>query len=324
MLFSDIQQLVQADRDSVNELLLAQLDSHVPLINDVGRYIIGNGGKRLRPLVSLLCANACGERDVSLSHQLAVIVELFHTATLLHDDVVDASELRRGHVTANVRWGNDVSVLAGDFLYARAFQLMVDIGVPRIMQILSQGTQAIIEAEMLQLSRVGDVSIDEASFFNIIYGKTAKLFEASAQLGAISAEADSRCEAAFVEYGKCLGLAFQLVDDVLDYTGDVESLGKNVGDDLAEGKLTLPLIFALEHGEKAQVDVVKQAIVNESGLDVLDDIQVIIEQSGALDYTRGKAREFVVQAVGALSCLGDSVFKEALVSICESSLLRVK
>ncbi len=289
---------VADDFSRVNDLIINRLSSDVPLVEKIAHYIIESGGKRLRPLLVLLSSQAVGYNQND-HLKLAAVIEFLHTATLLHDDVVDTSDLRRGRSTANARWGNAPSVLVGDFLYARAFEMMVELKSLRIMDVLSHATAVIAEGEVLQLMNVKNPDLTEDQYMEVIHNKTAMLFEAASHTGAILANATEEQEAALRDYGKHLGLAFQLVDDVLDYRGDAGTMGKNVGDDLAEGKATLPLIHAMAHGSSEEREIVRQAI-RKGGLDDLDKILEIVSCSGALDYTIQRAHE---QAEAALACL---------------------
>jgi octaprenyl-diphosphate synthase len=311
---STINEPIAADMDAVNLVIRQQLHSDVHLINQIGNYIISAGGKRIRPTLALLFANAHGYRATH-HHQLAAIVEFIHTATLLHDDVVDESSLRRGRETANALFGNAASVLVGDFLYSRAFQMMVSIGNMRVMQILADATNVIAEGEVLQLLNMHDPDVTEARYMQVIESKTAKLFEAAAELGALIAGADESDIRLAAEYGRNLGTAFQLVDDVLDYSGNASEIGKNVGDDLREGKPTLPLIYLIQHGTDAQRELVKTCI--ETGDEKhFDEILNAIKTSGALDYTKQAAQRAAAQAEAAITGLADTTFKRSLLQLC--------
>lgn len=304
---------IAADMDAVDLVIRQQLHSDVPLINQIAQYIISAGGKRIRPALVLLLANAYGYRGTN-HHQLATIVEFIHTATLLHDDVVDESSLRRGRQTANALFGNAASVLVGDFLYSRAFQMMVSIGDMRVMRILADATNVIAEGEVLQLLNMHDPDVTEARYLQVIRSKTAKLFEAAAQLGALIAGAsDPEIEAA-AEYGRSLGTAFQLIDDVLDYSGNAADIGKNVGDDLREGKPTLPLIYLMQNGTAKQRELVRTCIENGDEKH-FDDILTAITSSGALDYTKREAGKAARCAAEALSGLAHSRFKDSLLEL---------
>lgn len=305
-----IQSLVQEDMQAVNELVLARLHSEVALINQVGHYIINSGGKRLRPMLLLLSARTF---DYAGLHHLtlAAVVEFIHTATLLHDDVVDASELRRGRQTANSLWGNEASVLVGDFLYSRSFQMMVEINNMRVMEILSDATNIIAEGEVLQLLNCHDPDTTEDSYLQVIRSKTAKLFEAAAQLGAVISEQSAEYEQAMAMYGMHLGTAFQIVDDVLDYSATKEEMGKNVGDDLAEGKPTLPLIYALKHCNPTQQQQLRE-IIKHGGRESIDLVIDAITTTQAIPYTLQCAKLEADKAVAALAVLPDSPNKRAL------------
>ena len=320
MLVKDIYQVVEQDFQQVNELILEQLSSDVPLVVKIGQHIIESGGKRMRPLLVLLASKSLSydKQDHAL---LAAIIEFLHTATLLHDDVVDTSDLRRGKATANAKWGNAPSVLVGDFLYSRAFEMMVQLGSLKIMDILSKSTRVIAEGEVMQLMNVKNPNVSEAQYMEVIQGKTAMLFEVSSQSGAILAGASSEQEEALRLYGHHTGMAFQLVDDVLDYVGNAEELGKNVGDDLAEGKPTLPLIYTMQNGSDEQVQMIRQAI-RKGGTENLAEIIEIVQACGAIDYTNQKAREHVDAAKAAISVLPDTPAKQALSALAELALSR--
>ncbi len=312
--------LVAQDWQAVNREIQSQLASDVALVNSVSHYIIGSGGKRLRPLLVLLSARACGY--TGKQHVLAAaIIEFIHTATLLHDDVVDESELRRGQETANSVFGNQASVLVGDFLYSRAFQMMVQIGQMRIMDIMADATNTIAEGEVLQLMNCRDPETTEARYLEVIYRKTARLFEAGMQIGAVLANQTRAVEDALLDYGKQVGLAFQLVDDALDYQSDREELGKNIGADLAEGKPTLPLIHALQRGSAKEQVAIRRAI-EQGGLEELDTILAAIRSTGAIAYTLSRAREAARQAASALARLPDSEFKHALLQLADFAVDR--
>lgn len=305
---------------AVDSVIRAQLHSDVALINQLGAYIVGSGGKRLRPMLVLLAAKACGYAG-DKHHHTAAIIEFIHTATLLHDDVVDASELRRGKETANAIWGNEASVLVGDFLYSRSFQMMVEIGSMRLMSVMADTTNTIAEGEVMQLMNCNDPDTTEASYLEVIKCKTAKLFEAGALLGAVLAGRVKEEEIALGNYGMHLGLAFQLVDDMLDYSASSDDIGKNIGDDLAEGKPTLPLIQAIREGTPAQRKLIREAI-EQGGRDNLDEVIKAIESTGAIDYTARLARQQVDLSVKSLKAIPDSTFKEALIGLAEFSVGR--
>ncbi|CAG0945675.1 octaprenyl-diphosphate synthase [Gammaproteobacteria bacterium] len=315
-----VRQLVGEDWNAVNREIQAQLSSDVALVNSVAHYIIGSGGKRLRPLLVLLAARACGYSGQQ--HVLcAAIIEFIHTATLLHDDVVDKSDLRRGQETANSVFGNQASVLVGDFLYSRAFQMMVQVGQMRIMDVLANATNTIAEGEVMQLMNCRDPETTEARYLQVIYRKTGKLFEAGMQIGAILAGQTLAVEETLVEYGKQVGLAFQLVDDALDYQADASELGKNIGTDLAEGKPTLPLIYALQRGSAREQLAIRRAI-EHGGIEDLAMILEAIQTTGALAYTFTRAREASRQAVAALARVPGSPFKDALVQLADFAVER--
>ncbi len=319
MTLSDIRALIIDDIQATDQLILNKLSSDVVLINQIGQYIINSGGKRLRPLLVLICAKAC-EYKGTQHHTMAAVIEFIHTSTLLHDDVVDESSTRRGNKTANEVWGNAASVLVGDFLYSRAFEMMVEPNNMRIMQIMSETTNVIAEGEVLQLLNCHDASTTSQRYMEVIHRKTAKLFEAATLTGAVLAN-KPELETAFAKYGIHLGAAFQLVDDALDYTADAETLGKNIGDDLAEGKPTLPLIYVLENGSDAEKRVLKRAIESE-GIGLLAEVTQIIKNSGAIAFTMKTAQTEADQAKQALSALTDSNLKEALLSLADLAVNR--
>jgi octaprenyl-diphosphate synthase len=317
---SSVLTLITDDMREVDVVIARRLDSGVPLVAEVSRYIISAGGKRLRPALLLLI---CGALGYTGKHRftLAAVVEFIHTATLLHDDVVDESTLRRGRATANESFGNPASVLVGDFLYSRAFQMMLDAGQMRIMEILADATNVIAEGEVLQLMNMHDASLDEAAYLRVIRSKTAKLFEASARLGAVLAGADAAVEQACADYGQALGTAFQVIDDVLDYDGNAGEMGKNLGDDLREGKATLPLIAAMERGSAQQRDLIRKAI-ETGGVDELDHIIAIVKQTGALDVTRDAAAAEARRAIKAARQLPDNPYTQGLLQLAAQLLQR--
>jgi len=318
--FNDVIALADDDRQAADRLIAASLESDVALVSQVSQYIVTSGGKRLRPLIVLLGARAFdyeGDQHV----RAAAIIEFIHTATLLHDDVVDSSDRRRGMDSANTVFGNQASVLVGDFLYSRSFQMMVDIGDMRVMQILADATNTIAAGEVMQLMNVHNPDTSEDEYRQVIYRKTARLFEAGAQIAAVLAGRDQSDETAMVRYGQNLGTAFQLVDDALDFNALPEELGKNLGDDLAEGKATLPLIHAMQVGSEKQRTLIRKSII-EGGLQQLDAIQDIIESTGALIYTEKRAHEAADIAIDALSGIPDSEYKQALISIAEFAVKR--
>ncbi len=317
---TDVMELARRDLESVDRQISSSLETDVQLVSQVAEYIVLSGGKRLRPLLVLLAARALGytgEQHV----RAATIIEFIHTATLLHDDVVDSSDRRRGKDSANTVFGNQASVLVGDFLYSRAFQMMVDIGSMRVMQILADATNTIAAGEVMQLMNINDPDTTEDSYREVIYRKTAKLFEAGGQIAAVLADTTKPVEQALQDYGRHLGTAFQLVDDALDFDASPEELGKNIGDDLAEGKPTLPIIHALRKADPAGQDLLRTAIL-EGSVDRLDDIQQVIETTGALQYTAARAQEAADQAINALSHVPDSDYKQALIAIAEFAVQR--
>jgi octaprenyl-diphosphate synthase len=318
--FDDVAALASDDMDAVNRLISASLESDVALVSQVSEYIVMSGGKRLRPLIVLLAARALGYKG-DQHVRAATIVEFIHTATLLHDDVVDSSARRRGQDSANTVFGNQASVLVGDFLYSRSFQMMVEIDDMRVMQILADATNTIAAGEVQQLMNVHDPDTTEDDYQQVIYRKTARLFEAGAQIAAVLARQGLAIETAMIRYGQHLGTAFQLVDDALDYDASADELGKNLGDDLAEGKPTLPLIYAMRSGNDAQRELIRTAIL-EGGLDQMGDIQEIILATGALDYTARRARDAADAAIAQLADLPDNEYRQALISLAEFSIQR--
>ncbi len=316
----NIRTLIRQDMKAVDTLIQERLQSDVALISQLSHYITKSGGKRLRPMTVLLAAHACGYEGEHHVH-LAAIIELIHTATLLHDDVVDASQMRRGQDTANTIWGNEASVLVGDFLYSRSFEMMVDIQHMRVMEILAHTTNAIAEGEVMQLLNCNDPNTTEERYLEVIRRKTAKLFEAGTQLGGVISGASNQEERALTSYGMHLGTAFQLIDDVLDYSACAEEIGKNIGDDLAEGKPTLPLIQAMKAGTQQQAAIIRQAIEQGGGDDVNRVIQAI-ETTGAITYTANLAKQEAQRAVAALAIINDSLYKQALQDLAEFAVHR--
>jgi octaprenyl-diphosphate synthase len=304
----------------VDLVIKHRLDSGVPLVGQVSHYIISAGGKRLRPALLLLMCGALGFKG-SERFSLAAVVEFIHTATLLHDDVVDESSLRRGNATANVTFGNPASVLVGDFLYSRAFQMMVDVRSMAIMAVMSDATNVISEGEVMQLMNMHNAELDESGYLQVIRSKTAKLFEASARVGAILAGATPELEATCAHYGQALGTAFQVVDDVLDYTGDAAVMGKNLGDDLREGKTTLPLIAAMQRGNAEQRKVVKNAIEN-GDLSAIDQVVSIVKTTGALEVARKAASDEAARAITSAEQLPDGEHKTCLIQLAAQLLKR--
>jgi len=320
MQLEHIRALVADDLRQMDQLIVERLASDVVLVNQVSRYIVGAGGKRLRPLSVLLAARACGYTGAQ-HVEAAAIIEFIHTATLLHDDVVDGSEMRRGRDTANHVFGNEASVLVGDYLYSRSFQMMVSLDDLRIQGVMADATNTIAMGEVLQLMNAHDPDTTEERYFEVIYRKTAKLFEAGAQMAAILANASPAVEQAMIAYGRHLGTAFQLVDDALDYTADREELGKNVGDDLAEGKPTLPVIYALTHAAPEAAARLRAGI-EAGGLDDLEAITQTIESSGGLEYTARLAQRERDLAVAALADLPDSAYVQALCALADFAVSR--
>lgn len=316
-----IQQLIEPDMQKMNQQIFAQLNSDVSLINQLGYYIIQAGGKRIRPMIAILAANALNcqtEQHITC----ATFIEFIHTATLLHDDVVDESTLRRGTPTANAEFGNAASVLVGDFIYTRAFQLMTQLNSLRILQIMSDATNVIAEGEVQQLMNVNDPNTTEESYMRVIYGKTARLFEAATQCAAIVSGADEKQEQALQDYGRYLGTTFQLVDDILDYSANAQALGKNIGDDLAEGKPTLPLLHAMHNGTPQQSALIRDAIEQGGKRDILNEVLSIMQQHQSLDYAMQRAKQEAQKAVDAIAILPESQFKQALISLAYLSVDR--
>lgn len=310
----NIQQLSNDDMSLVNDLIYSQLESDVALINQLGIYIINAGGKRMRPMLTVLAAKALnykGNEHISI----AAIIEFIHTATLLHDDVVDESNMRRGRETANALFGNSASVLVGDFLYTRSFQMMTKLNNMNIMDILSDATNIVAEGEVLQLMNCNDPDTTEESYLEVIYCKTAKLFEAATRLAAVISDQPKEVELAMLNYGKHLGTAFQLVDDIMDYTADAKEMGKNVGDDLSEGKPTLPLLYAMQKGSDAQKQLIRDAIEHGNGMDNLSTILEAMNETGSLKYTQQKAEEEADKAIASLKLIPDSEYKQALIEL---------
>ena len=314
------QTVVSEDFALVNQCIREQLHSDVALVSKIGQYIIQSGGKRLRPLLVLLSARASGFKGNN-HIPLAAIIEFLHTATLLHDDVVDQSDLRRGRDTANALWGNAPSVLVGDFLYSRAFQMMIGLDSLKLLKILSDATNVIAEGEVMQLMNINDASVTEAQYMDVIRCKTAMLFEASTHTAAVLSGVDKKTEQALRDYGNHLGMAFQLVDDLLDYEGDAETMGKNLGDDLAEGKPTLPLIFTMAEGKPEDKQLVREAI-ELGGLDKIDEVVAAVRSCGALSYTSQKAREQSEKAIACLKVLPTSEYKDAMEDLARFAVAR--
>ncbi|MFZ6750961.1 octaprenyl diphosphate synthase [Undibacterium sp. Ren11W] len=317
---NSITEFIAPEMAAVNQVIRQQLHSEVPLVNQIAEYIISAGGKRIRPVLVLLMANAY-QYQGTRHHELAAIVEFIHTATLLHDDVVDESSLRRGRQTANALFGNAASVLVGDFLYSRAFQMMVGINSMQVMQILADATNVIAEGEVLQLLNMHDPDVSEERYLQVIRSKTAKLFEAAAQIGALIAGASPEQIEAAAEYGRSLGTAFQLIDDALDYTGNAEDIGKNVGDDLREGKPTLPLIYLMKHGTDEQRNLVR-ACIEQGDESKFEAILAAITDSGALNYTKDEASKAALRATNSITGLTESPYKQALLTLASFAVDR--
>ena len=318
--YEAIKALARDDLRAVDREIETRLQSDVALINQMGSYIVHSGGKRLRPVLVLLGSRAFGYEG-SAHIRLAAIIEFIHTATLLHDDVVDASEMRRGHTTANTIWGNEASVLVGDFLYSRAFEMMVEVGDMRVMDILAHTTNTIAKGEVMQLLNCHDPETTEERYIEVIRNKTAKLFQAAAQLSAVIGNQSREIEEAMAAYGMHLGTAFQLIDDVLDYGRDNHDLGKNIGDDLAEGKPTLPLIYTLRQGTNRQRELVRAAI-EEGGLAQIEEVMDAIESTGSITYTARRAEDEASRAKAVLAAIPDSPYKQALLDLAHFSAHR--
>lgn len=321
MNLEQINELTAQDMADVNATILEQLNSEVSLINQLGYYIISGGGKRIRPMIAVLAARAVnytGKQHVTV----AALIEFIHTATLLHDDVVDESDMRRGKATANAAFGNAASVLVGDFIYTRAFQMMTSLGSLRVLALMSEAVNVIAEGEVLQLMNCNDPDITEESYMRVIYSKTARLFEAAAQSSAILAEALPEQEKALQDYGRYIGTAFQLIDDLLDYSADGKTLGKNVGDDLSEGKPTLPLLHAMRNGNPEQSQMIREAIEQGNGRHLLEPVLETMRQCGSLEWTRQAAEHEADKAISALKALPESPWRSALEALAHMSVQR--
>ncbi len=318
---NNIRKLSDSDMKAVNQLIQQQVSSDVALIDQLGFYIVNSGGKRLRPLLTVLAARALNIQTQE-HHTLAAIIEFIHTATLLHDDVVDESTMRRGRETANELFGNQASVLVGDFLYSRAFQMMVDLKRMRVMEILSDATNRIAQGEVMQLMNCNDPTTTEAQYLDVIYSKTARLFEAATQLSAVLTDQRQDVELAMQYYGKHLGTAFQLVDDILDYTAVSEQMGKEAGDDLAEGKPTLPLLHAMWNSPEEEAQLIKSAIENADGMAHFDRILDIMKEQGSIEYTRQMAVAEADKAKAAIAILPESNYKAALLGLADIAVNR--
>lgn len=321
MNLEQITELTAQDMAAVNATILEQLNSDVTLINQLGYYIISGGGKRIRPMIAVLAARALGYEG-NKHVTVAALIEFIHTATLLHDDVVDESDMRRGKATANAAFGNAASVLVGDFIYTRAFQMMTSLESLRVLALMSEAVNVIAEGEVLQLMNVHDPDISEESYMRVIYSKTARLFEAAAQSSAILSGASAEQEKALQDYGRYLGTAFQLIDDLLDYSADGSTLGKNTGDDLNEGKPTLPLLHAMHNGDDAQRDMIRSAIEQGNGRHLLEPVLQAMQQCGSLEYTRQRAEEEADKAIAALQVLPASEHRTALEGLAHLAVQR--
>lgn len=320
MQMNEVLQIVENEFNDLNQLIHKQLESRVPLVEKVAEYIINSGGKRVRPLLVILTAKAFAESD-ERAIKLATVIEFLHTATLLHDDVVDTSDMRRGNPTANAMFGNAPSVLVGDFLYSRSFEMLVELECIPVMQILAKATSIIAEGEVLQLINVKNPDTTEEQYMEVIQGKTAMLFEAATWgMAKLVGRSEEECEAMRV-YGRELGLAFQMADDVLDYAGDAESMGKNVGDDLAEGKATLPLIHAMQNGNSDQRQLIRGAI-RQGGLNDMTEILAIVQSLGSIEYTQQKAQQCITRALQQLDVLSDSPARAALAALAQLAVSR--
>lgn len=313
--------LTAPDMAAVNTTILDQLNSDVVLINQLGHYIISGGGKRIRPMIAVLVARALGYQGAK-HITVAALIEFIHTATLLHDDVVDESDMRRGKATANAAFGNAASVLVGDYIYTRSFQMMTSLESLRVLTLMSAATNVIAEGEVLQLMNCNNPDITEENYMQVIYSKTARLFEAASQSAAVLSDATEEQELALQNYGRYLGTAFQLIDDLLDYSSDGTTLGKNTGDDLNEGKPTLPLLHAMRNGTPEQAAMIRQAIEEGNGRHLLDPVLVAMQQCGSLDYTRQRAEEEADKAIAALQVLPDSDYRLALEGLAHIAVQR--
>ncbi len=318
---NDIQQIIKQEMAQLDIVIRQDLDSKIPLINTVGEYIVSAGGKRIRPLLTILYGKLLNNTQ-NVLYKMAAMVEYIHTATLLHDDVVDESGLRRGRPTANAVFGNAASVLVGDFIYTRAFQMMVQSNSLRVLQIMADSTNIISEGEVLQLLNIGRSDLTEAEYFQVIESKTAKLFEAGARVASIVSDSDEQQENALANYAVCLGTAFQIVDDILDYNSDAETMGKNVGDDLLEGKVTLPLIYLLANGDDNIRNIVINAIDNPKIANI-NEVISIVKNSKALDYCKDMAKNYANKAIESLNIFDNNEYKEVLIYIANESLKRI-
>lgn len=321
MNLESIIELTADDMSAVNEVILGQLTSDVALINQLGYYIVSGGGKRIRPMIAVLAGRALGHNGKK-HVQVAALIEFIHTATLLHDDVVDESDMRRGKQTANAVFGNAASVLVGDFIYTRSFQMMTDLDSMRVLKLMSEATNVIAEGEVLQLMNCNDPNITEENYMQVIYSKTARLFEAAAHSSAILAEATPEQEKALQDYGRYLGTAFQLIDDLLDYDADNNQLGKNTGDDLDEGKPTLPLLHAMRNGTAEESALIRKAIEDGNGRHLLETVLATMKRCGSLEYTLKRAEQEAEKAINVLNILENSPYKEALIGLAHVAVQR--
>ncbi|HMT02863.1 MAG TPA: polyprenyl synthetase family protein [Burkholderiales bacterium] len=317
-----INQLMLNDLQIVDKIIREDFGSKVPLINEISEYIIAGKGKRIRPLLTLLCGRIAGVKDGNLLHKMAAMIEYIHTATLLHDDVVDESNLRRGKKTANSAFGNAAAVLVGDFIYTRAFQMMIESKNIRLLEVMANSTNTISEGEVLQLLNIGRQNLSEEEYFQIINYKTATLFEAAAKVASIIAQSNREMEQHLASYANNLGIAFQIVDDILDYTGENSKIGKNIGDDLIEGKITLPIIYLLKYGTKEEVEILKKTIIIPDDFNIRKVI-LLIKNSNAIGYCNKLALNFVTNAIDHLNIFPSSIYKDALVELANIAINRI-
>lgn len=316
------EQLINLELEQVNQVIRQDLTTNVPLIQTIGEYIISAGGKRIRPIITILCGKLLQENNTPLLYKMAAMVEYIHTATLLHDDVVDESGLRRGRATANAIFGNAASVLVGDFIYTRAFQMMVESNSLKVLKIMADSTNIISEGEVLQLLNIGRSDLSEAEYFQVIESKTARLFEAGARVAAIINQQSEEVEQKLANYAIYLGTAFQIVDDILDYNSSAEEMGKNVGDDLLEGKVTLPLIYILKNGNEEQKQLLISAIDNPEQANI-NQVVELVKTSGSLEYCSQIAKDYVAKAIAILDDFADNQYKQAMIILAKSSLARI-
>ncbi len=317
-----INQLMLNDMQIVDKIIRKDFGSNVPLINQISEYIIAGKGKRIRPLLTLLCGRVAGIKDGNLLHKMAAMIEYIHTATLLHDDVVDESNLRRGRKTANAAFGNAAAVLVGDFIYTRAFQMMIESTDIRLLEVMANTTNTISEGEVLQLLNIGRKDLSEEEYFQVINYKTATLFEAAAKVACIIAKSSQEIEQHLASYANNLGIAFQIVDDILDYTGENSKIGKNIGDDLIEGKITLPIIYLLKYGTKTEVEFLEKTITSPDNFNIKEVI-LLIKNSNAIEYCNKLALNFVTNAIHHLNIFPNSLYKEALIELANIAINRI-